>query len=101
MQLAPDMVRIYPTAVIRDTALAEAYTAGSYQPWPMDAVLDTVAALLDLFDAAEIPVIRVGLQAEDNLSQGDVIAGAYHPALGELVKARRFRRRMAGAFAGA
>lgn len=95
VQLAPDMVRIYPTAVIRDTALAEAYAAGSYQPWPLDAVLDTVAALLDLFDAAEIPVIRVGLQAEDNLSQGDVIAGAYHPALGELVKARRFRRRMA------
>ena len=79
VQLAPDMVRIYPTAVIRDTALAEAYAAGSYQPWPLDAVLDTVAALLDLFDAAEIPVIRVGLQAEDNLSQGDVIAGAYHP----------------------
>ena len=95
VQLAPDMVRIYPTAVIRDTALAEAYAAGRYQPWPLDAVLDTVAALLDLFDAAEIPVIRVGLQAEDNLSQGDVIAGAYHPALGELVKARRFRRRMA------
>lgn len=93
--LAPDFVRIYPTAVICDTPLAQAFENGSYAPWPMDDMLDTVAEMLELFEAADIPVIRVGLQAEDNLSQGDVIAGAYHPALGELIKARRFRRRMA------
>lgn len=94
IQLAPDVVRIYPTAVIRDTPLAAAYARGDYVPWPLATVLDTVAALLDLFEAAAIPVIRVGLQAEDNLSQGDVIAGAYHPALGELVQGRRFFRKM-------
>lgn len=92
--LGPDMVRIYPTAVICDTPLAEAYAKGAYRPWSLDEVLDTVAALLAAFDLAHIPVIRVGLQAEDNLSKGDVIAGAYHPALGELAKARLFRQRM-------
>lgn len=94
IDLAPDFVRIYPTAVIRDTVLADLYVEGGYAPWPIDTMLDTVATLLDLFEEAAIPVIRVGLQAEDNLSHGDVIAGAYHPALGELVQARRYRRRM-------
>ena len=94
IDLAPDLARIYPTAVIRGTALAERYAAGQYVPWPFDTVLDTAAMMLDMFSSAQIPVIRIGLQAEDNLSQGDVIAGAYHPALGELVKARRFRQRM-------
>ena len=55
MQLAPDMVRIYPTAVIRDTALAEAYAAGSYQPWPLDAVLDTVAGAARSFRCGRDP----------------------------------------------
>lgn len=94
IDLAPDFVRIYPTAVICDTPLAEAYARESYVPWQVDTLLDTVAEMLTLFEAASIPVIRVGLQAEDNLSQGDVIAGAYHPALGEQIKARYFRRCM-------
>lgn len=93
--LAPDFVRIYPTAVIRETPLAEAYLQGDYVPWQREQMLDTLADLLEVFAEAQIPVIRVGLQAEDGLSQGDVIAGAYHPALGELARARRYRRRMA------
>ncbi|MDO4280165.1 MAG: radical SAM protein [Peptococcaceae bacterium] len=95
VDLAPDFVRLYPTAVIRDTALADLYASGRYVPWAMDAVLDTAAEMAMAFAAAEIPVIRIGLQAEDQLTQGDVIAGAYHPAMGELVKARIYRKRMA------
>lgn len=94
ISLAPDLARIYPTAVIRGTALAQQYASGVYTPWPMDDVIETAAAMLDRFEEAGIPVIRIGLQAEENLSGGDVIAGAYHPALGERVKARRFRQRM-------
>lgn len=93
--LKPDFVRIYPTAVIRDTALANAFVCGEYVPWAFDDVLDTAAELLMSFFEADIPVIRIGLQAEENLSDGEVIAGAYHPALGELVMARVFRKRMA------
>lgn len=94
ISLAPDLARIYPTAVIRGTALAQQYASGVYTPWPMDDVIETAAAMLDRFEEAGIPVIRIGLQAEENLSGGDVIAGAYHPALGERVKSRRFRQRM-------
>lgn len=91
---APDFVRIYPTAVIRDTALETMYQNGSYVPWAFEDVIDTVAEMVELLNRAAIPVIRIGLQAEDRLSGGDVVAGAYHPALGEHIKARLFRRRM-------
>lgn len=93
-ELAPDMVRIYPTVVIRGTQLATEYIRWRYRPWPEDDLLDTAAELLDIFDDADIPVIRVGLQPADTLSKGEVLAGPYHPALGELVKARRLRNRM-------
>lgn len=92
--LEPDFVRIYPTAVVRDTPLEALYRSGQYVPWEMDVCLDVVAEMLMLFDGAAIPVIRIGLQAEDNLSQGDVVAGLYHPALGEMVKARVYRKKM-------
>ena len=44
--------------------------------------------LLPLFDQAGIPVIRLGLNPTEELSGGEAVAGAYHPALGELVKSR-------------
>ena len=49
--------------------------------------------ILPLFDAAEIPVIRLGLNPTDELSGGAALAGAYHPALGELVRSRVLRNR--------
>lgn len=91
---APDFTRIYPTAVIRDTALENMYQNGHYEPWLFEDIIETVAEMVDLLEQAHIPVIRIGLQAEDRLTEGDVVAGAYHPALGEYVKARLFRRRM-------
>ena len=91
---APDLARIYPTAVIRDTALEQMYRQGRYRPWDFDVIIDTVASMAEMLEAANIPLIRIGLQAEDRLSEGDVVAGAYHPALGEYVKARMYRKRM-------
>ena len=43
---------------------------------------------MPVFEAAGIPVIRLGLNPTEDLSGGDAVGGAYHPALGELVRAR-------------
>ncbi len=98
--LQPDFVRIYPTAVIKDTKLAEMMINGIYQPWSLDVVIDTVAQIADEFMLADIPIIRIGLQAADNLVWGkDLLGGAYHPAMGELVKNRQIFRRLTNALA--
>ena len=70
------------------------YQDGRYTPWPFDQIIDTVAEMINLLNQANIPAVRVGLQAEDTLTNRDVVAGAYHPALGEYVKSRIFRKNM-------
>jgi hypothetical protein len=52
----------------------------------LEETITLVSRLWLRFAAADIPVIRMGLQAEETLSSADtVLAGPYHPALGELV----------------
>jgi histone acetyltransferase (RNA polymerase elongator complex component) len=86
--LEPDFVRIYPTLVLRGSALARRYRQKQYRPMALDDAVEQVKALYLLFARSAIPVIRMGLQATDGLDTGaDVVAGPYHPAFGELVHA--------------
>ena len=86
--LRPDAVRIYPTVIVRDTALYDMWRAGEYREHRVEDAVRVCAEILPLFETAEIPVIRLGLNPTDELSNGAAVAGAYHPALGELVKSR-------------
>jgi len=91
--LRPDGVRIYPTVIVRDTALFDMWQAGAYSEHSVEDAVQVCAELLPLFEAAGIPVIRLGLNPSDDLSGGDAAGGAYHPALGEMVKSRILRHR--------
>lgn len=86
--LQPDGVRIYPTVIVRDTALHDLWLAGQYQEHTVEAAVEICARIVPIFDAAGIPIIRLGLNPTEDLSNGDAVGGAYHPALGELVKSR-------------
>lgn len=93
--LRPDGVRIYPTVVLRDTALEELWRAGAYRAHTVEDAVALCAELLPLFRAAGIPVIRLGLNPTEELSGGEAVGGAYHPAFGELVYAELMRRQAA------
>lgn len=78
-------VRIYPTLVFSDTKLARMYENGQYSPLSIDEAAFRCAKILKVFDDFHIPVIRLGLCETDNLrTEGSVMAGPYHPAIGEL-----------------
>ncbi len=82
-----EIVRIYPTLVIRDTPLAKLYQEGKYQPYSLEETVVLVKELLILFAAHDVEVIRIGLQTTENINdKKDVIAGPFHPALGFLAK---------------
>lgn len=102
--LEPDGVRVYPTVIVRDTALYDLWQAGRYKEHSVEDAVSVCAKLLPMFDAAGIPVIRMGLNPTEELSSGAAAGGAYHPALGELVKSRimlnRARQLLAGVPAG-
>ena len=91
--LRPDAVRIYPTVIVRGTELERRWRRGEYREHTVEDAVRVCARLLPLFEAAGIPVIRLGLNPTDELSRGAALAGAYHPALGELVRSRVLRDR--------
>ena len=66
---------------------------GEYREHTVEDAVRVCARLLPLFEQAGVPVIRLGLNPTDELSGGAAVAGAYHPALGELVKSRVLRNR--------
>lgn len=86
--LRPDGVRIYPTVIIKDTALYDMWKSGEYAEHTVEQAVTTCAEIAPLFEEKGIAVIRLGLNPTDELSGGSAVGGAYHPALGELVKSR-------------
>lgn len=91
--LEPDAVRIYPTVIVRGTELEDLWRAGDYKEHSVKEAVELCADILPLFQTAQIPVIRLGLNPTEELSGGEAVAGAYHPALGELVLSEIFRRK--------
>lgn len=98
--LEPDGVRIYPTVIVRDTALCDLWEARRYTEHTVEDAVRVCARLLPMFEKACIPVIRLGLNPTDELSGGAAVGGAYHPALGELVKSRIMREKAEKLLAG-
>jgi len=86
--LEPDGVRIYPTVIVEETPLCAMWQKGLYKEHTVEEAVCFCAAILPLFDQADIPIIRLGLNPTAELSGGAAVAGAYHPAFGELVQSR-------------
>ena len=95
-KLKPDGVRIYPAVIIKNTELCEMWNSGEYKEHTVSDAVRVCAKIVPLFKAEGIPVIRLGLNPTDDLSGGDAVAGAYHPAFGELVYSRIMREKMDG-----
>ena len=92
IKMSPDMVRIYPTLVIKDTKLAYLYETGIYKPLGLDDAVDISSEIAMLYKYANINIIRIGLQTTENINEGkDVIAGPFHPAFRQLVDSNIYK----------
>lgn len=91
--LAPAEVRIYPALVLRGTDLAAWWAGGQYAPQALEDAVALCAELLGFFETHDIRVIRLGLHASPQLEAG-YLAGPWHPAFGELCRARQYRARV-------
>ena len=95
VELGADAARVYPTVVFRTTELGRMTEQGIYQPLTESETVCRTADVLEIFDRAAIPVIRVGLCASENLSSDEaVLAGANGSAVGEQAMGEVFYRRM-------
>lgn len=90
IMMKPDIVRIYPTLVIKDTPLEEMYLNGEYIPYTLDEAVTISGELLTMYELAGIKVIRCGLQATEEMKEGSsIVSGPWHPAFSELVRGKR------------
>ncbi len=91
IKLNPDCVRVYPTLVVKETGLEKLLVENKYTPFTLDESIEIVKKVLVLFYTNNINVIRVGLQATEDIAIGkEVLAGPYHPAYRELVESKMY-----------
>jgi histone acetyltransferase (RNA polymerase elongator complex component) len=88
-RLAPDFARIYPLVVLKGSLMEHWYKKGRYQPLSLENSIGMVKKMYEIFKAAGVEVIRMGLQASDLMEdESMVLAGPWHPAFGHLVFSR-------------
>lgn len=87
VKLSPEIVRIYPTLVVKNTKLEQMYQDKTYAPLTLDEGVRWAKEVLRIYNENGVNVIRVGLQPTDNINYGgDLVAGPFHPAFRQLVE---------------
>ncbi len=85
--MKPDLVRIYPALVIKDTEMEKDYLEGRFEPYDLDKALRISWAMMKTYEENGVKIIRVGLQPTKEISlEGEVLAGPFHPAFRELAE---------------
>ena len=86
IELGASNTRIYPTVVIKDTALNKWFDEGKFIPLSLEESIHWTKQILPVFEQAKLKVLRVGLHPSEGLLNGeDLIAGPFHQSFKELV----------------
>ena len=86
VELGADDARIYPTLVIKGTAMEKLYNEGKYSVLEMDEAINRSAEVYKILESGGVRVIRLGLHPSEGLLSGDeLVAGPFHEAFRELV----------------
>lgn len=94
LKLKPNFIRIHPLLVLKGTELEKQYNQGGFNPIDLETAVNRCANLTETLESQGISVIRLSLQPNELLGEA-LVAGPYHPAFGELVRARIWRNRIA------
>lgn len=87
IEMKPDICRIYPSLVIKDTPMEKMYERGEYKPYSLEEAVNISKEIYKLYTEANINIIRIGLQPTENITWGgDLVDGPFHPAFRELVE---------------
>lgn len=86
VKIKPEIARLYPTVVIKDTGLYDQMLCGKYVPMTEDDAVMRTARMYKILTDAGINVIRVGLKSSDIISDEENTQGTFHPAFRQLVE---------------
>jgi radical SAM enzyme (TIGR01210 family) len=87
IQLAPDLCRIYPALIVKNTQMEKMYEDGQYNPYTLEEAVDICKTIYSMLINNHIEVIRVGLQPTEEINtDAEVVDGPFHPSFRELVE---------------
>ena len=87
IEMKPDICRIYPAIIIKDTPMEKMHERGEYNSYSLKDAVYISSELLKLYKKAKVKVIRIGLQPTESITWGkDIVDGPFHPAFRELVE---------------
>lgn len=85
--MKPEIYRIYPALVIKNTPMEKMYKQNIYRPYELYEAVHICKILYVMLLANNINVIRIGLQPTTEINEGgELVAGPFHPAFRELVE---------------
>ena len=85
--MEPEICRIYPALVIKDTPMEKMYKCKEYVPYSLEEAVNVSKVMYDIYRKSNVKVIRIGLQPTESINEGaDIVAGPFHPSFRELVE---------------
>lgn len=85
--IKPDICRIYPALVIKNTPMETMFNRGGYTPYTLEEAVYICKIIYGMFTVNDIKIIRVGLQPTEEINvDGEIVSGPFHPAFRELVE---------------
>lgn len=98
--LGAQLLRIYPTLVLKHTPLAASYAVGDFQPQTLDEAVDCCREMAIAALAQGMTLIRIGINPAPEIAAA-LVAGPYHPAFGGLVREAMKKEQIADLLAAA
>lgn len=87
IRLKPDIARIYPALVIKNTAMEVMCNRNIYSPYSLEECINIGKIIYAMLVSSGINVIRVGLQPTEEINEEcELVAGPFHPAIRELIE---------------
>lgn len=87
IDMKPDIYRIYPALVIKNTPMEKMFNSGTYKPYELYEAVKITKIIYSMAIANKINVIRVGLQPTEEINEGgELVEGPFHPSFRELVE---------------
>ncbi|MBU5482752.1 radical SAM protein [Clostridium sp. MSJ-11] len=87
INLKPELCRIYPSLVVKNTPMEIMYRDKTYIPYTLEEGVEISKIIYGMLLANGINVIRVGLQPTEEINVGkEIVEGPFHPAFRELVE---------------
>lgn len=80
--------RLNPTLVFRGTGLEGMLREGVYKARSIEEAIDSLWRMYVVLEGSGMKVIRMGLCLNGDGDLDDLVAGPYHPAIGDLVLSR-------------